>query len=93
MKKINDNIFPSESEYESGNIQLSNKQIKLLEEISNVLNGRTNNYINFPNVYSERGLNAVLKNQVQTKLDNGTISISEAKIALNLIDTLRATLS
>lgn len=84
--------YPSQSEYESGNVELNNEQLKILKSISIVLSGTSDKYDTLPNTYSAKGLNAALKNQINTKLESGAIFNTEAERARNLINIFKKTL-
>lgn len=82
MKKSK-KIQIGESEYAAGRTELSHEQKSLLESISKSL---YDNYNNLTLNYAPEGLIAILRNQVKTKLENGTITEFESKEVTAMID-------
>lgn len=76
------------SDYEAGKTTLSSSQRQLLEKISYILNGYSDNYNGLLRNYSSKGLIQVLNAQVVAKLDNKTISLDEAERTKILIHEL-----
>ena len=75
-------------EYENGKTMLTPVVVKLLGEVSTIVYGFSDNYVNIHNSYSPQGIKAILIDQVILKVSQKEISSFDQKRALGLIEQL-----
>lgn len=89
INKIQDNYVVSESEFEEGRTELTENQRAKVEQLSKLITGYYDNFINLPFNYSPRGLLDVIRYQFNIKENNQEVSPHEQREVLEVLSELR----